>query len=65
MVKTAKLWNGNMSVGEIAKELKLSGVTVRKYLKNGVSQGLCVNYNESESKRRAKLKCIKTNKLNN
>lgn len=46
--KSCELWNANnYSVVDIAKMLKVSTPTVRKYLKNGAVLGIC-NYNPNE-----------------
>ena len=47
MILSIELWNCNHSIIEISKELVLSTVTVRNYLKRGTKLGLCL-YNAKE-----------------
>lgn len=52
MVSACKHWNDDMSIIKIANHLKLHRRTIRQYLKNGNTLGLCVYSKEISEKRR-------------
>ncbi len=59
----ASLWNDNMKISDISKELNLANITIRRYLKKANNIGLC-NYNPKEFNKNMK-KIVQLDNNNN
>ncbi|RKJ64258.1 hypothetical protein D7X33_25720 [Butyricicoccus sp. 1XD8-22] len=59
----ASLWNDNMKISDISKELNLANITIRRYLKKANNIGLC-NYNPKEFNKNMK-KIVQLDSNNN
>jgi hypothetical protein len=49
LIEACNLWNNGLSVGKIAKELKISQNTIIEYLKAGSKNKLCIGYSPKAS----------------